>query len=147
MIDIDHFKVYNDAFGHQGGDDCLRAIGAMLLNNAARARDLVARTGGEEMAVIMPEVDLRGALVVAERMRAAVAAAAIPQGPSAVASVRDDQRRRDGNARSGPRRRSTIWSAAPTARSILRKTPAATASSKWASRSPRWPCPTPDGVR
>jgi diguanylate cyclase (GGDEF)-like protein len=83
FIDVDHFKAYNDSFGHQAGDDCLRAIGAMLLNNAARARDLVARIGGEEMAVIMPEVDLAGALVVAERMRAAVAAAAIVQGPLA----------------------------------------------------------------
>jgi diguanylate cyclase (GGDEF)-like protein len=83
MIDVDHFKAYNDAFGHQRGDDCLRAIGAMLLNGAARARDLVARIGGEEIAVIMPEVDLLGALVVAERMRLAVQSAAIAQGPSA----------------------------------------------------------------
>ncbi len=83
MIDVDHFKVYNDAFGHPAGDDCLRAIGAMLLHNAARARDLVARIGGEEMAVIMPEVDLAGALIVAERMRAAVQGAAIPQGAAA----------------------------------------------------------------
>lgn len=87
MIDVDHFKVYNDAFGHQRGDDCLRAIGAMLLNNAARARDVVARIGGEEIAVIMPEVDLLGALVVAERMRLAVQAAAIAQGHGAVHPV------------------------------------------------------------
>jgi diguanylate cyclase (GGDEF)-like protein len=83
MIDVDHFKVYNDTYGHQAGDDCLRAVGATLLHNASRARDVVARIGGEEMAVIMPEVDLAGALVVAERMRAAIAAAAIPQGPQA----------------------------------------------------------------
>jgi diguanylate cyclase (GGDEF)-like protein len=87
MIDVDHFKVYNDSFGHLRGDDCLRAIGAMLLNNAARARDLVARIGGEEMAVIMPDVDLAGALVVAERMRAAVHAASIVQGPGAAHPV------------------------------------------------------------
>lgn len=87
MIDVDNFKVYNDTFGHQGGDNCLRAIAAMLMNNASRARDLVARVGGEEMAVIMPEVDLAGALVVAERMRASVAAAAIPQGPKALHPV------------------------------------------------------------
>jgi diguanylate cyclase (GGDEF)-like protein len=84
MIDVDHFKAYNDAFGHQAGDDCLRAIGAMLLHNASRPRDLVARIGGEEMAVIMPEVDLPGALVVAERMRGAVRAAAIAQGAAAL---------------------------------------------------------------
>jgi diguanylate cyclase (GGDEF)-like protein len=83
LVDVDHFKVYNDAFGHQAGDDCLRAIGALLLNNATRARDLVARIGGEEMAVIMPEVDLAGALVVAERMRAAIHAAQIRQGAGA----------------------------------------------------------------
>jgi diguanylate cyclase (GGDEF)-like protein len=87
MIDVDHFKAFNDAFGHQAGDDCLRGVGAMLLNNAARARDLVARIGGEEMAVIMPEVDLAGALVVAERMRSAVQAAAIKQGSTAVHAV------------------------------------------------------------
>jgi diguanylate cyclase (GGDEF)-like protein len=87
MIDVDHFKVYNDAFGHQAGDDCLRAVGAMLLNNATRARDLVARIGGEEMAVIMPEVEIGGALVVAERMRAAVELAGIRQGSAAAHPV------------------------------------------------------------
>lgn len=87
MIDVDNFKVYNDAFGHQAGDDCLRAVAALLLANASRARDLVARVGGEEIAVIMPEVDLDGARVVAERMRAAVAAAGLPQGPTAVHPV------------------------------------------------------------
>jgi diguanylate cyclase (GGDEF)-like protein len=83
MIDVDHFKVYNDAFGHQRGDDALRAIGGLLLNNASRARDLVARIGGEEIAVIMPGVDLLGALVVAERMRLAVQTAGMAQGPRA----------------------------------------------------------------
>lgn len=87
MIDVDHFKVYNDTFGHQAGDDCLRAIAAILLNNAARARDVVARIGGEEMTVIMPDVDLAGAVIVGERMRAAVAAAALPQGPHAANPV------------------------------------------------------------
>jgi diguanylate cyclase (GGDEF)-like protein len=87
MIDVDHFKAYNDAFGHQAGDACLRTIGTLLLNAAARARDLVARIGGEEMAVIMPGVDLAGALVVAERMREAVHAAALTQGPLASHSV------------------------------------------------------------
>jgi diguanylate cyclase (GGDEF)-like protein len=87
MIDVDNFKVYNDTYGHQAGDDCLRVAGAILLHNASRARDVVARIGGEEMAVIMPEVDLAGALVVAERMRTAIAAAAIPQGPNAAHPV------------------------------------------------------------
>jgi diguanylate cyclase (GGDEF)-like protein len=83
MIDVDNFKAYNDTFGHQGGDDCLRTIARALLNNATRALDLVARIGGEEMAVILPGVDLPGALVVAERMRAAVQAAGLPSGAGA----------------------------------------------------------------
>jgi diguanylate cyclase (GGDEF)-like protein len=87
MIDVDNFKAYNDAFGHQVGDDCLRAIGATLMNNAARARDLVARFGGEELAVIMPGVDLAGAIVVAERMRAAVEGTAMTQGVGATHPV------------------------------------------------------------
>lgn len=83
MIDIDHFKAYNDAFGHQLGDECLRTVAQLLLANATRARDVVARIGGEEMAVVMPEVDLPGALVVAERMRAAVENAGLTQGVGA----------------------------------------------------------------
>jgi diguanylate cyclase (GGDEF)-like protein len=83
MIDVDHFKVYNDTFGHQRGDDALRAIGGLLLHNATRARDLVARIGGEEIAVIMPQVDLLGALVVAERMRIAIQSAGMAQGSGA----------------------------------------------------------------
>ncbi len=83
MIDVDNFKVYNDAFGHQAGDACLRAVASILENGATRARDVVARIGGEEMAVIMPEIDASGALVVAERMRAAVHAAGIVQGAAA----------------------------------------------------------------
>jgi diguanylate cyclase (GGDEF)-like protein len=83
MIDIDHFKAYNDAFGHQLGDECLRTVAQILLVNATRPRDVVARIGGEEMAVVMPEVDLPGALVVAERMRAAVEDAGLTQGVGA----------------------------------------------------------------
>jgi diguanylate cyclase (GGDEF)-like protein len=84
MIDIDNFKAYNDTFGHQRGDACLRDIAGVLQQSVGRARDLVARIGGEEFAVIMPEVDMRGAFFVAERLRAAVAAVAIPQGEAAV---------------------------------------------------------------
>jgi diguanylate cyclase (GGDEF)-like protein len=83
MIDIDNFKAYNDTYGHQAGDDCLRSVATILHANVGRARDLVARTGGEEIAVIMPEIDVIGALVVAERIRGAVATAAIPQGRGA----------------------------------------------------------------
>jgi diguanylate cyclase (GGDEF)-like protein len=86
-IDVDHFKAYNDTFGHQAGDECLRRVAAVLQQNVGRARDLVARTGGEEMAVIMPDADLTGALIVANRMRAAVHNAAIPQGSAAAHPV------------------------------------------------------------
>ena len=84
MLDIDNFKTYNDTYGHQAGDECLRTIASIVQNNVGRARDLAARTGGEELAVIMPESDLMGALAVAERVRAAVEAAAIAQGRGAV---------------------------------------------------------------
>ena len=83
MIDVDNFKAYNDTFGHQGGDDALRTIAHVLLNNATRALELVARIGGEELAVILPDVDLAGALVVAERMREAVYAIGLPAGSGA----------------------------------------------------------------
>lgn len=83
MIDVDNFKAYNDTFGHQGGDDALRTVARALLNNATRALDLVARIGGEELAVILPDVDLAGALVVAERMREAVYAIGLPSGSGA----------------------------------------------------------------
>jgi diguanylate cyclase (GGDEF)-like protein len=87
MIDVDQFKVYNDAFGHQAGDECLHAVASMLQRNVGRATDVIARFGGEEIAVIMPEVDLAGAMVVAERMRATVEDAAIPQGPGSTYRV------------------------------------------------------------
>lgn len=73
MIDIDHFKAYNDTFGHQQGDELLRQI-AHILRTGLRRVDLSARYGGEEFVVILPETPLPGAQVVAERVRAAVAA-------------------------------------------------------------------------
>ena len=72
MIDVDHFKRYNDAFGHQHGDECLRKVASALTDVTVRTCDLVARYGGEEFVVILPATDKKGALVVAERIRAAV---------------------------------------------------------------------------
>jgi len=71
LLDIDWFKSYNDAFGHPGGDELLKNL-SVLLASLVRATDLVARIGGEEFAVVMPETDIAGARVLAERTRAEV---------------------------------------------------------------------------
>jgi two-component system, cell cycle response regulator len=72
MFDIDHFKQVNDTHGHDAGDDVLRELAARAMNSV-RSVDLVARQGGEEFVVVMPETDLTIAAAVAERLRAAVA--------------------------------------------------------------------------
>ena len=74
LVDIDHFKAYNDRFGHQAGDDCLVAVAQALVSCVRRPGDLVARWGGEEFAVVLPNTDAATAALVAERMRVAVAA-------------------------------------------------------------------------
>ncbi|WP_223470202.1 sensor domain-containing diguanylate cyclase [Massilia soli] len=71
MVDVDNFKAYNDANGHLGGDECLKRI-AKAVASEMRANDLVARYGGEEFAVILPNQALKGAAIVAERIRARV---------------------------------------------------------------------------
>jgi diguanylate cyclase (GGDEF)-like protein len=83
MIDIDNFKAYNDTFGHPAGDRALRVVADVLRKHANRTRDVAARFGGEELALIMPETNLRGAAVVAERLRAAVEAVGLRQGEGA----------------------------------------------------------------
>lgn len=72
MIDVDFFKQYNDAYGHQKGDECLKTIAQCIKDNAPRAGDLAARLGGEEFAVILPQTSNEGATVAAERIREAV---------------------------------------------------------------------------
>lgn len=69
MMDIDNFKAYNDTYGHQGGDKCLKKLAKLFEKLAFRPGDLAARYGGEEFAVILPKTDLLGAKKVAERMR------------------------------------------------------------------------------
>ncbi|HEV7923530.1 MAG TPA: diguanylate cyclase [Thermoanaerobaculia bacterium] len=69
MIDIDHFKTYNDRFGHQAGDECLRGVADVLRSSVHRAADLVARYGGEEFVVLLPETDAEHAREMGERLR------------------------------------------------------------------------------
>ena len=72
LCDVDHFKRYNDANGHQMGDQCLQAIAACIQNSVRRSSDLVARYGGEEFAVILPNTDSDGASYITERIRQAI---------------------------------------------------------------------------
>ena len=78
MLDADHFKAYNDRFGHQAGDGVLRALGACIIANIRRPGDIAARYGGEEFAVVLPDTDLAGAAHIAEAIRRGVEALAIP---------------------------------------------------------------------
>jgi diguanylate cyclase (GGDEF)-like protein/PAS domain S-box-containing protein len=72
LIDVDHFKPFNDIYGHLAGDDCLRRIAKVIVEMVSRPSDLVARYGGEEFAVVLPNTPEDGARQVAERIRVAV---------------------------------------------------------------------------
>lgn len=78
MIDIDWFKGYNDRLGHLAGDDCLRRVAGAIAASVRRPTDLAARYGGEEFTVVLPNTDADGALAVARRVLASVAALALP---------------------------------------------------------------------
>ncbi|MDR3323102.1 MAG: diguanylate cyclase, partial [Zoogloeaceae bacterium] len=78
MMDIDKFKTYNDTYGHPQGDTLLKTVARIFSETARRPGDLVARLGGEEFGVLLPQSDLETALAVAERIRAQVRAAEIP---------------------------------------------------------------------
>lgn len=73
IIDIDHFKNFNDSFGHQTGDQVLRLV-AMTLKSNIKGKDLAARYGGEEFVAILPSTDLEGAIILAENIRKAIQA-------------------------------------------------------------------------
>lgn len=74
MADIDFFKPFNDNYGHQAGDDCLKLVAKALMPLVSRAGDLIARYGGEEFVVVLANTDRDGALAVAEKIRQAVEA-------------------------------------------------------------------------
>ena len=87
LLDVDHFKTYNDHYGHPQGDECLRQVGAVLRASVRGAGDLVARYGGEEFVVVAPGSSLLQALDLAETLRANIEAAAIAHSHSSVAKV------------------------------------------------------------
>jgi diguanylate cyclase (GGDEF)-like protein/PAS domain S-box-containing protein len=78
LIDVDHFKKYNDTHGHQAGDVCIQKIAVLMTDCIQRTVDAAARYGGEEFAVILPNASLIGGTVVAERIRAAVERLSLP---------------------------------------------------------------------
>ena len=89
MIDVDRFKSFNDRYGHQAGDACLRAIAATIGGAFRRPGDLTARYGGEELAVLLPDVAIDGAGFMAARLREAVCELAIPHAdsPSGIVTI------------------------------------------------------------
>jgi diguanylate cyclase (GGDEF)-like protein len=77
MIDVDWFKAFNDRYGHPAGDECLKRVSKAIENTLPRPGDLVARFGGEEFAVLLPNTDEAGAAIMADRIRRAIVALAI----------------------------------------------------------------------
>ena len=85
LMDVDHFKLFNDTYGHVAGDDCLRQVAQAIGGAVIRATDLAARYGGEEFACILPMTDWDGAVALAEKIRLAVSQRAIPHIQSSAA--------------------------------------------------------------
>ncbi|WP_320044694.1 diguanylate cyclase domain-containing protein [uncultured Desulfobacter sp.] len=84
LCDVDHFKFYNDTYGHRKGDDCLKRIAQAIEGCMRRPRDMAARYGGEEFAAILPETGLYGALQMAENIRSQVETLYIPHESSKI---------------------------------------------------------------
>ena len=87
LLDIDHFKAFNDFYGHQAGDACLRSVAAAAGSVIRRPADMLARYGGEEFAVILPGIGLDAAVEIAEQIRAAIAHRHIPHDADALGYV------------------------------------------------------------
>lgn len=86
LIDVDHFKRFNDSLGHQAGDECLQRIAKILGDQAQRATDLVARYGGEEFAMLLPDTDEHGAEQLAKSVLSAMERESIPHPDSPTAN-------------------------------------------------------------
>jgi diguanylate cyclase (GGDEF)-like protein/PAS domain S-box-containing protein len=82
MIDLDHFKTYNDEYGHPAGDECLRVVTRIMAAEAQRATDVTARYGGEEFTMLLPNTDAAGCARIGERIRRAILEAGIPHAPN-----------------------------------------------------------------
>ncbi len=87
LLDIDHFKAFNDFYGHQAGDACLRTVATAAASVIHRPADMLARYGGEEFAVVLPGIDLPGALEIAEQIRSAIAHRRIQHDAAALGHV------------------------------------------------------------
>ncbi|MPQ57530.1 diguanylate cyclase domain-containing protein [Duganella sp. FT27W] len=87
MIDIDHFKLYNDRYGHQAGDLCLQEVSAAMKRCAARPQDLLARYGGEEFILLLPQEGPEGAEAVAQRIQDEVRKLAVPHEASPTSPI------------------------------------------------------------
>ena len=87
LIDIDHFKRYNDRYGHQAGDVCLRQVASTLTAVCRRPADLAARYGGEEFVMVLPDTPLAGAVGLAETLRQTLAQMALPHADSDVSAL------------------------------------------------------------
>jgi len=86
MIDIDHFKLYNDHYGHQAGDACLQQVSAAMKRCATRPQDMLARYGGEEFILLLPQEGLEGTEVVAKRILDEVRKLDLPHAASTTSS-------------------------------------------------------------
>lgn len=84
LCDVDHFKMYNDTYGHQAGDDCLQKVASAIAQAAQRPGDLVARYGGEEFALILPSTPSQGAVTVANNIRKSLKSLKIPHEKSPI---------------------------------------------------------------
>ncbi len=86
VLDVDHFKLYNDTLGHPAGDSCLQQVAAAIASHACRTTDLAARYGGEEFALLFAETDSDAAIVLAEAIRAHIEAMRLPHPRSATSA-------------------------------------------------------------